>query len=164
MEIRFVTGEDDLKEISGIYEKSWRQTYKGMLPSGYLKRIPEGNWADRINHFGSRSMVAVSGGEYIATISFGATRIAGYEGSGEVFSIYILPQYTGKGIGKMLMDRAVSELKAMGFTRVVLFALDKNVIARRFYEKYGFTASGDMMKKKFGHKMVTEVMYILEIE
>ena len=40
MEIRFVTEKDDLREISGIYEKSWKKTYKGMLPSGYLKRIP----------------------------------------------------------------------------------------------------------------------------
>ena len=164
MEIRFVTAEDDLKAISGIYEKSWKHTYKGMLPGGYLRRIPEGNWAERINHFGSRSMVAVSGEEYIATVSFGATRVAGYEECGEVFSLYVLPQYTGKGIGRRLMDRAVSELKALGYTKVVLFALDKNTTARRFYEKYGFSASGDMMKTKIGHKTVTEVMYKLDIE
>lgn len=163
MEIRFVTEDDDLKEISGIYEKSWRQTYKGMLPSGYLRHIPEGNWADRINRFGARSMVAVSGGEYIATISFGASHISQYEGLGEVFSLYVLPQYTGKGIGRRLMDRAVSELKSLGYSRIILFALDQNLAARRFYERYGYTASGDMMKKKFGHKTVTQVMYYLDI-
>ena len=163
MEIRFVTEKDDLREISGIYEKSWKKTYKGMLPSGYLKRIPEGNWADRINRFGSRSMVVVSGDEYIGTISFGASHISQYEGLGEVFSLYVLPQYTGKGIGKLLMDRAVAELKALGYSRIILFALDRNLVARRFYERYGYTASGDLMKKKFGHKTVTQVMYFLDI-
>ena len=163
-EVRYVNKDDDLNAISAIYEVSWRHTYKGMLPSGYLKHIPEGNWSDRINRFGSHSLVMVNNSEYIATISFGASTIGSkYSGWGEIFSLYVLPQYTGKGIGKLIMDRTLSELKDMGFRQVVLAALDKNTIARHFYEKYGFVMSGDMMKLKIGRKTVTEVMYTLDL-
>ena len=163
MEIRYVDEYDDLGMISSIYEQSWRMTYKGMLPARYLKKLPEGNWKDRINRFGSRSMVMVSGGEYIGTVSFGESRVYKEDGWGEVYSLYLLPQYTGKGLGKRLMDKALAELKDKGFSHVMLFALEQNLTARRFYEKYGFTASGDMMKQKYGHKTVTQVMYTIEI-
>ena len=163
MEIRYVNETDDLGQISSIYEQSWRKTYKGMLPSRYLKKIPEGNWTERINHFCSRSMVMVSAGEYIGTVSFGECRMEQYSGWGEIYSLYLLPQYTGKGLGKRLMDRALSEMKEKGFTNILLFALEQNLTARKFYENYGFTLSGDMMKKKFGHKNVTQVMYTIKI-
>ena len=163
MEIRYVDKNDDLSLISRIYELSWRMTYKGMLPARYLKKLPEGNWTDRINHFGSRSMVMVSGGEYIGTVSFGESHIEKYSGWGEVYSLYLLPQYTGKGLGRRLMAKALEELKAKGYNKVMLFALEKNIAARKFYENYGFTESGDMMKKKFVHKMVTQIMYTIEI-
>ena len=164
MDIRYVDDNDDLLLISDIYEQSWRMTYKGMLPSRYLKKLPVGNWKYRINRFGSRSMVMVSGGEYIGTVSFGKSSIEKYSEWGEVYSIYLLPRYTGMGLGKRLMDSALLELKKQGYSKVLLFALEKNLAARKFYENYGFTASGDMMKKKFGHKMVTEVMYAIELE
>ena len=163
MEIRYVDKNDDLGLISNIYEQSWRITYKGMLPARYLKKLPEGNWKERINRFGSRSMVLVSGDGYIGTVSFGASSIEKYSGWGEVYTLYLLPQYTGKGLGKRLMDRALAEVKESGYSRVMLFALDKNISARRFYENYGFKVNGDMMKKRFGHKMVTEIMYEIEI-
>ena len=162
MDIRYVNENDDLGLISNIYEQSWRMTYKGMLPARYLKKLPEGNWKDRINRFGLRSMVLISGGEYIGTVSFGASSVEKYSGWGEVYSIYLLPRYTGMGLGKRLMDSALAELGKLGYNKVMLFALDKNVSARRFYENYGFTASGDMMKKKYGHKTVTQVMYMIE--
>ena len=54
MEIRYVNETDDLGQISSIYEQSWRKTYRGMLPSRYLKKIPEGNWTERVWSFTRR--------------------------------------------------------------------------------------------------------------
>lgn len=32
MEIRYIDSNDDLKEISRIYEQSWKYAYKGIIP------------------------------------------------------------------------------------------------------------------------------------
>ena len=46
MEIRFADKNDDLLEISGIYERSWKYAYKGIIPQNYLDSIPAGRWGE----------------------------------------------------------------------------------------------------------------------
>ena len=43
MEIRYHSESDDRKEISRIYEESWKYAYRGIIPQEYLDAIPEGN-------------------------------------------------------------------------------------------------------------------------
>ena len=57
MEIRYLLPEDDLFEISGIYERSWKFAYKNIVPQDFLDSIPEGRWADRIVEKGINSLV-----------------------------------------------------------------------------------------------------------
>lgn len=49
--------------------------------------------------------------------------------------LYLLPAYTGRGIGKTLLDRVLAESPALR-----LWTLARNAGARRFYERHGFVA------------------------
>ena len=164
MEIRYITPDDDLAEIGKIYEKSWKHTYKGMLSRHYLNSITEDEWINKISKCGTNSLVMLNDGKYIGTVSFGSSHISQFEDWAEIFSIYFLPEYTGQGLGIILMNRVIDELQKLGYQRIFLFALEKNISAIRFYEKYGFTTSGIIMKNKFGHKVVTEVMYVYDMK
>ena len=62
--------------------------------------------------------------------------------TGEVSAIYLLPEFLSKGYGKKLMDFGIGRLKALGYTRAVLWVLRDNPRARTFYEKYGFVPDG----------------------
>ena len=53
--------------------------------------------------------------------------------------INLLPRLQGLGVGKALMDRLLTTLRAMGSPGVHLGTGVANVRARRFYEIYGFT-------------------------
>ena len=66
-------------------------------------------------------------------------------GWGEVHTLYVLPEYWGRGFGTALLDNSVRWLKNQGFDRIYLWALDGNVRARRLYEKYGFTPTADAL-------------------
>lgn len=65
-------------------------------------------------------MVCVENGEYIGTSSFCKSRFEKYPDSGEVISIYFLPDFIGKGYGHQLLGRVLDELKKQGFTEVFL--------------------------------------------
>ena len=48
LEIRYIMQSDDRLAISKVYEESWKYAYQGIVPSEYLKNIPEGQWAAHI--------------------------------------------------------------------------------------------------------------------
>ena len=91
--IRYITESDDRKAISRIYEASWKYAYSGIVPQEYLESIPEGRWADRLDTPGWNTMVYIDDGKYIGTSSFCKSRFDSYPDSGEIISIYFLPEY-----------------------------------------------------------------------
>ena len=63
-------------------------------------------------------------------------------GEADIINIGVLPEYRGLGIGNMLMDAMIDELKKNGATRVHLEVRKSNVAAISLYKKYGFIATG----------------------
>lgn len=161
--IRYVLPEDDLQEISNVYEQSWKYAYKDIIPQSYLDSIPSGRWADNINKNNRKNIVMLEKGSIIGTLSFCKSRWEQYNDYGEIVSIYFLPQYIGKGYGKSLLDKAVEELKYRGFQYILLWVLEDNHRARKFYEKYGFIFNGEYKNDNIGGKELREVMYVYQI-
>lgn len=64
-------------------------------------------------------------------------------GDYELRRIYLLHRFQGMGIGKALMDQAIASGREQGFTRLLLGVYGKNHGAIRFYEKAGFTQTGE---------------------
>ncbi len=162
MEIRYVTEGDDLLEISGIYERSWKYAYKDILPQDYLDSIPEGKWVSGIGKPGMSNLVATEAGKMIGTASFCRSRRPAYSEYGEIVSIYLAPDYIGKGYGGPLLGRCVEELHRLGFGKVLLWVLEGNRRARGFYQKNGFVCSGVYRDDNIGGRDVREVLYLFE--
>lgn len=160
MEIRYVLPEDDIREISNVYEKSWRYAYKNIIPQSYFDSIPHGAWADNMNQNGRKNIVMTENDVIIGTSSFCSSRWTHYNDYGEIVSIYLLPEYIGKGYGRDLLARAIKELKIMGFDKVLLWVLEDNVRARNFYEKNGFIFRGEYKTDNIGGRQLRELMYV----
>ena len=62
--------------------------------------IPEGRWASHIEQEDRKNLVMVEEGRMIGTSSFGRSRMAEMGGFGEIISLYLLPEYMGKGYGR----------------------------------------------------------------
>ena len=103
MEIRYITKDDNPLEISKIYESSWKYAYKNIIPQNYLNSIPTGQWANCINKIGMNNLVLIEHGSLIGTASFCKSRWEKYSEYGEIVSIYFLPDYIGKGYGRLLL-------------------------------------------------------------
>jgi GNAT superfamily N-acetyltransferase len=61
---------------------------------------------------------------------------------GEVYALYVAPDWWSTGTGRSLMSRAVAALTDAGYERAVLWVLEANARARRFYERAGWAGDG----------------------
>ena len=161
MEIRFVRQDDDLPAVSNVYEASWKYAYKGIIPQDFLDSIPKGRWANSITKAGMHPLVMTENECIIGTACICRSRWEQFRDSGEIVSIYFLPEYIGKGYGTQLLKRCVRELNCLGFTEIILWVLEENIRARTFYEKNGFHFSGVYRNDNIGGKELREMMYQL---
>ncbi len=94
----------------------------------YLKRNP------------TTSFVAECDGKIIGVI------IAGNDGRrGFIYHTAVLPDYRNQGIGRKLVDNAMSALEKEGLNKVALVVFDRNEIGNGFWENTGFTVRDDLV-------------------
>ena len=58
--------------------------------------------------------------------------------AGVVYDIIIDPAYRRQGVGRMLLDATLEELKGRGAPRVVLSTAEKNYAGQRLFDRAGF--------------------------
>jgi GNAT superfamily N-acetyltransferase len=136
----------DAEAIAHVHIRSWQVAYRGLMPDAVLDNLDVRLRAQR-----HRDILSAPADGRAAFVAEEDARIVGFsmageqrdEGdSGEVYAIYVDPDHWGTGAGRLLMDAAVAHLTAAGPRPVVLWALDGNARADRFYRRYGFVADG----------------------
>ena len=146
--------------------KSWQSAYQGIIPKDILAKFTD------VENRRKSLEKWMSGGEAVYLLAYcddtpcgacciGASRDADQPESGEIVAIYLLEEYRGCGIGRALMLTALEELKAMGFEKALLWVLERNVRARRFYEKCGFSPDGASKDSGLGDE--EEIRYSADI-
>ena len=159
MEIRPAADTDCFADISAVYEQSWKYAYKNIIPQSYLYSIPSGRWISGINKNGRTDVIALDGEKTVGAASFCASRWERFRGWGEVVSLYLLPGYIGRGLGSALLRYCTDELEKRGFDSVLLWVLEDNHRARRFYERHGFVCTDEYITDNIGGRELREVMY-----
>lgn len=127
---------------------SWRAAYRGLMPDEILDRMrPDADrWEKAIASDTQRTslLVAEDDGQIVGFSLLGPDR-GGAEDTGEIVAIYLRPEVWDQGYGWALMEHSVVALREHGFRRAVLWVLESNDRARRFYETAAWIADG-------GHK------------
>ena len=80
-------------------------------------------------------------------------------GTGEVNSIYLAPEAWGRGLGTVLLEGAVDDLRARAFGPLVLWVIEANARGRRFYERVGWQPDGARQPIDFDGIPVDEIRY-----
>lgn len=163
MNIRKAT-VDDVKDISRIYALSWKAAYAGIVPQDFLDAIDDDRWVHKFRQdIGDGTLIALmiyDGDAPVGCAAFGAARDEKMPGWGEIVSIYLHPDYFGKGFGEALLRETVAALRERGFEHVYLWVLRDNARARRFYEKHGFEPSGDVSTIEIMGETLVDVCYV----
>jgi len=138
----------DADAIGRVQVETWRLAYAGLLPQETLDAFDvEGRqrmWRDglaRAPRPRSATFVAVAADEVVGFATAGACDSE--EDTGELWAIYVLPANWGTGAGRALIERAEQALRDAGFARALLWVLEGNERAERFYRAAGWEHDGE---------------------
>ena len=152
---------EEVKGKAYVHYRAWQETYRGLVDPGFLDgRTLEMSerYAQRAFENGYPSLIAKDGEKVIGFADYGAYRGSDPANAGEVYAIYILKDYYDRGIGRALMQEALSCIPAD--EPVIVWVLKGNERAIRFYTRCGFRPDGVEQKIKLGTESV-EIRMIL---
>lgn len=142
---------DDAEAVAAVHIASWQAAYRGQLPDDFLDglesqfRARADFWRQEIASPRTTTheiWVATLAGHLRGFVALGPARDANSRVTGEVYAIYVHPNTWRQGLGTMLFTRAMTRLAALGFSKTILWVLQSNTPARRFYELAGWSADG----------------------
>jgi len=90
---------------------------------------------------GAALLVLEQAGRLAGTAGAGPNR--GEEHVGELYSLYVDPEHWRRGLGTRLHDAALEHLGRAGWSEGILWVLEGNTGAQRFYEFLGWRLDGD---------------------
>ncbi len=143
--------EGDAEAVADLTIRTWRHAYRGVLPAAVLDDMDQvaraARWRPRVAEHGERSQVCVAEGSggLVGFAWFCAAREHPIHpeppGTGEIVAFYVAPELFGSGLADQLAAAAEAWL-APRFERSILWALEGNARARRFYTRRGWLADG----------------------
>ena len=155
--IRPATAED-AEAVARVHLETWRVAYTGIFPREALEDSSAERVARRAEmHRRAPPIVGEVDGEIVGFVSVGAAVEA--DADGELYAIYVLPTHWGTGVGRALMQAGEEHLRELGHREAVLWVLEDNPRARRFYEVAGWTEDGKRQPIEFFGVSVPEVRY-----
>jgi ribosomal protein S18 acetylase RimI-like enzyme len=144
MEFRDAT-VDDLPIIAAIFLRCWTISYASVLSESsresFTPESAEQLWRTSIETPGDKQTFLLLDGENIV----GVFRIGSDKDDvsrGHLFSLYVDPEYAGRGFGKKGLQEAKSRIAGRGFSEMTLWVFADNEIANSLYLKNGFTPTG----------------------
>ena len=129
----------DALALAGVHEASWREAYAGILPhralNGFITRRNTAWWVRTVRHAGV--LVLEVGEEIAGYATFGRNRTEALPQGGELFELYLAPEYQGIGLGRRLFEAALERLERIGAPGTVVWSIEENDRAMRFYAAMG---------------------------
>ena len=162
MSVRLRTGDDgDLMAVGDLHYRSRRSAYADILsPAALDFGSPQavGEWWrerfrwERDTH---RLTVADEG----RVVGFTYLGVGEEPDTAELSAIHVEPGLVGTGVGRLLMLDALAALPAYGSV-AVLWVLEGNARARRFYERGGWAFDGTVRDAPMGAETTRQLRYV----
>jgi ribosomal protein S18 acetylase RimI-like enzyme len=139
----------DAAAIGRVHVETWQATYAGLLPDALLAAMSDVRqsawWARLLNDPGEARGVFVADDEEMGVVGFGSCgpvrdppeELDARAGRiGEVYTLYVEPDFQNLGLGRRLLDAMFRQLRADRCQTAVLWMLADNP-NRFFYEGMG---------------------------
>ncbi len=151
----------DAAAVASTHDEAWRSAYQGIIPGAELEKLinrrgPQ--WWDSAIRKGSRVSVLVFGDRVAGYANYGRNRARSLHFEGEIYELYLRPEFQGLGFGRRLFTAARRDLVQSGLKSMVIWALSDNDPATEFYRALG----GRMVARsseKFGPKSLGKVAF-----
>jgi GNAT superfamily N-acetyltransferase len=154
---------EDAETIANIHVRTWQTAYERIIPAPYLASLSiqerANLWRRVISEQNATVLLAVTPRGEVGFISFGPSREKDGNEKAEIYAIYVLPEFWNQGIGRELVEEAERRIKDSHFIALTLWVLEKNALARRFYEARGFRLDTSRKEETIGGLLLAELRY-----
>ena len=151
---------EDARAIAQVHAETWREAYEHVFGAERLAGVSIdvrlAQW-ERILTTGQSDVFVAADDGIVGFVSTGDSRDA--DAVAELFAIYVLPRAWGTGAGSALMRAGVEAMRLRASGDAVLWVLDDNPRARRFYEREGWALDGERKEDEYLGLRVAEVRY-----
>ena len=138
--IKVAETDEELCGRGYVHCTSWQEAYRGIVCDRYLDTMTVEATTARTRQFPENTLVAKDKEKVVGFAVYGPSRDEDLMDAGEVIAIYVLSEYYDRKIGYRLMNEAISRLKE--YNTILVWVLEKNERAIRFYQRYGFEFDG----------------------
>ncbi len=151
----------DAVAVASTHDEAWRSAYQGVIPGVELDKLINrrgSEWWDSAIRKGSRISILVFGDKVAGYANYGRNRARSLYYDGEIYELYLRPEYQGVGFGRRLFSAARRDLAQSGMKSLVVWALSDNDPAVEFYRALGGKAVA-RSSERFGTKVLDKVAY-----
>lgn len=161
----------DIEKIKYISEKTFSETFQDNNSEEDMENYFKDNFSyekieSEVNNQNSKFFIAKDNEDVVAYMKINfdkAQTEKGHNNTLEVQRIYVLREYKGKNIGKVLMQNAIKVAKDKQLKYIWLGVWEHNDSAIKFYEKQGFKKFGTHIFK-LGDDEQTDYLMKLSLE
>jgi ribosomal protein S18 acetylase RimI-like enzyme len=138
--IKVAETDEELCGRGYVHCTSWQEAYRGIVCDRYLDTMTVEATTARARKFPENTLIAKDKEKVVGFAVYGPSRDEDLMDAGEVIAIYVLSEYYDRKIGLRLLNEAISRLKE--YNTILVWVLEKNERAIRFYHRYGFEFDG----------------------
>lgn len=131
--------DDEVRGKAFVHWRSWHEAYSVIVDRRYLDALTLDKCVEIAFRWRENVLIALDEGKVVGFAGYGNCTDEDLPNAGELFALYVLPEFYGTGLGRQLTREALSRLSQ---PKVCLWVLKDNHRAIRFYEKYGFRPDG----------------------
>ena len=153
---------DAAAAIAHVQVETWRSAYRGIVAAEFLDSLSEEvrtrRWREIIQHPEQIILLAeIEGHGAVGFANGGPERDGREDYGGELYGLYVRPEWYGRGIGRRLLATVARWLNDSGCDTMMVWVLADNPF-RRFYEHLGGRLI-DQRKIEVGEQKLDEVAY-----
>ena len=161
---------EDAAAIAHVYFETARAQYAEIVARRVLQRLAAAHLAARWELLltkrrwvRSTYIAEDADGRVVGFAAAGPTRVASLGPAGELYAIYVLPQWQRLGLGRMLFYRAVQSLASAGVDAIVTWVFAANP-SRSFFESLGGTpvasasSPSGLRKVAYAYRMIVDAV------
>ena len=151
----------DAAAVADTHDEAWRGAYQGVIPGVELEKLVTrrgADWWDSAIRKGSRIAIMVFGDHIAGYANYGRNRARSLFYDGEIYELYLRPEFQGLGFGRRLFSASRRDLLQTGLKSMVVWALSDNEGAVEFYRALGGRAIA-RSSERFGTKVLDKVAF-----
>src|SRR6516164_3689809 len=151
----------DAAALACTHDDAWRTAYQGIIPGPELDKLINrrgAQWWQGAILKNSRILLLQFGDTIAGYANYGRNRARSLNYDGEIYELYLRPEFQGLGFGRRLFSAVRRDLAQSGIKSLVIWALQDNEPAVGFYQALGgkpVARSGE----KFGSKTLDKIAF-----